>query len=89
MAWSPITKPTSRGWLNVNPQGREQYDQPDLMYDDPNVFYDGGDPNLWNKVSKPTLITVITGGYATGLLMPLTKTVTTQSDGWTKVPKAT
>ncbi len=33
--------------------GREQYDQSDIMYDDPNVFYDGVNPNQWTKVAKP------------------------------------
>ena len=52
MAWTNVAKPTSSTYTYVNPQGREQYDQPDLIYDDPDVFYDGVN-NTWSKVSKP------------------------------------
>lgn len=54
MAWTPLTKPTTSGWTDTNPPGRTQYDQADILYDDPNVFYDGYDPNSWTDLAKPT-----------------------------------
>ena len=53
MAWTPIAKPIGPTYTNVNPMGREQYDQANILYDDPNVFYDGVNPNQWTDVSKP------------------------------------
>lgn len=38
----------------VNPQGKEQYDQPSLAYDDANTFYDGVNTTQWTNVTKPT-----------------------------------
>ena len=54
MAWTPIVKSGAQTYTNVNPIGKEQYDQADIMYDDPNVFYDGINPAQWSNVNKPT-----------------------------------
>jgi hypothetical protein len=54
MAWTPIAKPGAQTYTNVNPMGKEQYDQADVMYDDPNVFYDGINPNQWTEINKPS-----------------------------------
>lgn len=35
--------------------GLEQYDQATVSYDDPTVFYDGLNPNMWTDVAKPSL----------------------------------
>lgn len=55
--WTNIPKPTGLTYTNVNPMGKEQYDQVDITYDDSNVFYDGINPNQWTDVAKPI------GGY--------------------------
>lgn len=55
MVWTNIPKPVGPTYTNVNPMGREQYDQSSLTYDDTNTFYDGFSPNMWTNVSKPTL----------------------------------
>lgn len=49
-----IAKPTASTYTNINPQGKEQYDQVSLMYDDPNTFYDGTNMAQYTKVAKPT-----------------------------------
>lgn len=54
MSWTTVPKPTGTNYTNVNPVGKEQYDQPSIMYNDPNVFYDGVNQNQWTDVAKPT-----------------------------------
>ena len=54
MPWTNIPKPSAQAYTNVNPMGKEQYDQSDIMYDDPNTFYDGINPMQWTNVNKPT-----------------------------------
>ncbi len=54
MAWTPITKPGAQSYSNVNPSGKEQYDQVTLTYDDVNTFYDGVNPAQWTDVAKPS-----------------------------------
>lgn len=53
MPWTPVPKPISSLWSTVNPQGKEQYDQSTITYDDSNTFYDGVVPNQWTAVAKP------------------------------------
>lgn len=52
--WTLALKPTTSSWTNSNPVGRTQYDQSDITYDDPNMFYDGIDYNSWTAVTKPS-----------------------------------
>lgn len=52
-----VNKPTIPTYTNVNSQGREQYDQADVMYDDPNVFYDGVNQTFYSNVAKPVTTT--------------------------------
>lgn len=54
MSWTKLNKPTGPTYTNVNPQGKELYDQTDIFYDDANIFYDGIDPNQWSDITKPT-----------------------------------
>lgn len=49
-----INKPTGTSYTNTNSQGREQYDQADIMYDDVNVFYDGTNQSLYTNITKPS-----------------------------------
>lgn len=48
-----VNKPSGTLYTNTNGQGREQYDQASVMYDDPNVFYDGTNPMMYTNVAKP------------------------------------
>ncbi len=53
MSWTNISKPTGANYTNLNTQGKEQYDQANLTYDDPNTFYDGVDYTSWTDIAKP------------------------------------
>lgn len=53
MSWTKIAKPNSQTYTNVNTQGKEQYDQVSLTYDDANTFYDGVNQTQYTKVAKP------------------------------------
>lgn len=52
MSWTNVPKPTGTSYTNVNDQGRHQYDDYAVMYDDI-IFYDGVDQSMWTNVSKP------------------------------------
>ena len=54
MAWTPIAKPGAQTYTNINPQGKEQYDQVSLAYDDASTYYDGINPSQWSNIAKPT-----------------------------------
>lgn len=54
MPWTSVAKPTASIFGNVNPVGKEQYDQANLTYDSASTFYDGVNPNFYTNVSKPT-----------------------------------
>lgn len=60
MSWVSIAKPTTASWVSLNPQGKEQYDQATLTYDDASTFYDGINPSLWTGVTKPTTASWVT-----------------------------
>jgi hypothetical protein len=51
--WTNVPKPTGADYQYANPQGKEFYDDPNVLYDDPNVFYDGVDLFAWVDVAKP------------------------------------
>ncbi len=51
--WTNITKPGAQTYTNLNPIGKEQYDQANLTYDDLNTFYDGVNVNQWTNIAKP------------------------------------
>ena len=87
MAFIKISKPTTRSWANTNPSGRTQYDQSDITYDDANTFWDGIDPNFWNKVTKPTNNFLIVPGMATGIIGPPTYSKQYDASNWIKVSK--
>lgn len=54
MSWTNVSKPSVASWNQVNPQGREVYDQADIDYDSSATYYDGLNPNQWTNQSKPT-----------------------------------
>lgn len=54
MAWQNIPKPSTQAYTNLNPMGKEQYDQADITYDSATTFYDGTNPNQWTDVAKPS-----------------------------------
>ncbi len=89
MPWTKVTKPTSTSYTNVNPIGREHYDDTGVTYDSAIVFYDGVNLSAWTKVAKPGGSAIVVG-MATGLLMPLTYSAGYGTgSAWTKVNKAT
>lgn len=85
-AWTNIPKPTDATYTNINVQGREQYDQANLTYDDANTFYDGVDMAAWVNVNKPAL-PMVRAGIASGLIMPLTFPTSVLGTQWTPVNK--
>lgn len=56
MSWVSIAQPTPGAYTTVNPMGLEQYDDADVLYDDPNTFYDGTDTTSWTSVSNPSIV---------------------------------
>lgn len=53
MSWTKVAKPSGLAWTNTNPQGKEQYDQANLTYDDLGVFYNSTALGAWTSVAKP------------------------------------
>lgn len=51
--WIKINKPSSQTYTTVNPIGKEQYDQADILYDSATTFYDGVNTVQWTRVNKP------------------------------------
>lgn len=52
--YTKIPKATAQGYMNINPQGKEQYDQSSLTYDDASTYYDGVNMNQYTKIAKAT-----------------------------------
>lgn len=49
--WTKITKASGDSYTYVNPAGKEQYDEPTILYDDSTVGYDGT-PATYTKITK-------------------------------------
>jgi len=47
--YTNITKPSGTSYTNLNPVGKQQYDDSNLAYDDSSSFYDGTDADLYTK----------------------------------------
>lgn len=54
MPYTNIPKPSPQTYTNLNPVGKEQYDQADIEYDGANTFYDGTNPNQYTNITKPS-----------------------------------
>lgn len=52
--YTNIAKPTGTSYSNQNTAGKQQYDQPDITYDESTVFYDGLNESLYTNVTKPS-----------------------------------
>lgn len=52
--YTNIPKPTGTPYTTVNPIGKEQYDQANILYDDTTIFYDGFNPTVYTNVAKPS-----------------------------------
>ena len=84
MPWTNISKPTGTTYTNVNPVGKEQYDQPNLTYNDTSTFYDGVNQLAWTNLAKPVTPTwaTIAGTWAAYLY-------TWDESNWTNIAKPT
>lgn len=89
MTYTFVPKPSSLNYTNVNVQGKEQYDQASLTYDDINTFYNGTNFNMWTDVPKPTGGNSRKAGMATGLIIPPTYSTGHVAETWIKVAKPT
>ncbi len=54
MPYTYIPKPSAGNYTYANPNGKEQYDQFDVIYDSTTTFYDGANPNQYTKIAKPS-----------------------------------
>lgn len=54
VTYTKISKPTGPTYTNSNPIGKEQYDQPDIIYDSATIFYDGINQSAYTNISKPS-----------------------------------
>lgn len=86
-AYTYISKPTGTPYTNVNTiGGKEQYDQSNILYDDPSTYYDGTNPNAYTNIAKPQNPTV-RAGRASGLLIPLTVATSVMGTAWKTINK--
>lgn len=88
MAYTFISKPVGTTYTNTNPIGKQEYDQFDIMYDDPNTFYDGIDMNQYTNIPKPVLSS-LTWEDLTGLTWSDLgdETWGDLAEGYIKIPK--
>lgn len=90
MAYTNIPKPTGTNYtVAPNSGGVVHYDESSVMYDDPNTFYDGYNPNAYINISKPSGGTIIaTAGlyYGFGAFTYSGGQILSQGQ-YTKVPK--
>lgn len=53
MIYTNIPKPGAQTYTSINTQGKQQYDQTDILYDSAMVFYDSINTGAYTNVSKP------------------------------------
>ena len=51
--YANIPKPTGASYSNVNPVGKQTYDDANTTYDSLNSFYDGIESGVYINISKP------------------------------------
>lgn len=51
--YTNVPKPTGTGYSNVNPAGKQTYDDASTTYDSAITFYDGIESGVWTSVAKP------------------------------------
>lgn len=54
--YATVQKPTAQNYANLNTQGKQQYDEADILYDSANVFYDSVNQNQYTDIAKPALL---------------------------------
>lgn len=64
MSYTNIAKPTGSSYTNLNPLGKEGFDDASVSFDSADTFFDGGNGTAWTNVSKPT------GSSYTNILKP-------------------
>ena len=52
--YTNIAKPSGATYTQVNPVGRETYDDPTVTFDSSAIFYDGINQSLYTNISKPS-----------------------------------
>lgn len=52
--YTNINKPSGTSYSNQNLVGKEQFDDANVLYDDPSVFYDGVNQSQYTDISKPS-----------------------------------
>lgn len=52
--YTKIAKPSGTNYTQVNPMGREGFDDANILFDDPNVFFDGYNVSQYTKINKPS-----------------------------------
>jgi hypothetical protein len=52
-AYTNVPKPTSSVYTNINPVGKEQYDDANITYDSADTFYDGVNQAAYTNIAKP------------------------------------
>lgn len=55
MSWTTVPKPSAGSYTNVNPVGRQQYDQSDVTYDSSTTYYDSNNLMAWTNVATPSV----------------------------------
>jgi len=52
--YTNITKPSGTSYSNQNTVGKEQFDDANVLFDDPVVFYDGVNQSQYSNITKPS-----------------------------------
>lgn len=52
--YTNVSKPTGTTYTNVNPTGKQVYDDANTTYDASTTNYDGAESGVWTNISKPT-----------------------------------
>ena len=55
MAWTNVSKPTTPTWTNTTAQGKTQYDQSDVEFNDSNIYYDTVNYLAYTRVENPSV----------------------------------